>query len=102
MSASEMFVIVDGKPISSSQYRKQRLLEILSPDAKRLLNWIKSRRKQRISTVEMVKCITPIHFRRVSKIRELMNELVRLEFALKAGPMIHEGRIRKESWEFKT
>ena len=78
----EIHTLAGLKIVPSQAYRKLRLLEILSPDARLLVDWLVIRNKKIISLVEICKT-GPIKLRPVHIVRELMDELSRYGFANK-------------------
>src|SRR5271156_3988535 len=92
----EMRVFHDGKMIPSAVYRQQKLLSLLSEDAKTSLAWLKARNKHAISLVELTKCIMPAELRKAGRLRRVFDELMHLGLAKAGNGVIYSGRQRKE------
>ncbi len=102
-SSIEMFVHHNGKMIKSSEYRRVRLLELLTPEARILLDWLKLRGKQNICMSEINKTVTPLSLRKADTIRKLMNELLTLGLLRKLNTTsFYHCRKAKEAWELKS
>lgn len=102
-SSIEMFVHHNGRMIKSSEYRRMRLLELLTPEARILLDWLRLRGKQNICMSEINKTIMPLSLRKADTIRKLMNELLTLGLVSKPNMTCYYHRRKaREAWELKS